>query len=277
MQISQPPQRSPKSKQAPKLAIDLLAHYRSVMMQTLTVVDLETSGFTAERDRIIEISVLVGNLESGILHQKTDLINPECEISYDAIRFTSITQPMLDYAPTAAEVLPDYLSLLGNGILTAHNLSSDYKFLQAESKRLGIDFHRSNHETLCTVQLSRLLLPELRSRRLPALVRHFGFGHDISKNTTSNSTTSHRAAANALTCWQLVQRLLKEIHQESDRNLLVRIHKQWLNLSQIAEILDCTEVEAQLELVKAGLRSRPVGRSGELLYQRGGVESIIAG
>jgi len=56
---------------------------------------------------------------------------------------------------------------------------------------------------------------------------------------------------------------------------IARIHKQWLNLSQIAEILDCTEVEAQLELVKAGLRSRPVGRSGELLYQRGGVESII--
>jgi DNA polymerase III subunit epsilon len=270
MQISQP--SKPKSKRVPKLSTELLAHYRAVSSQTLTVVGIETSGLSSERDRMIEISVLVGDLESGVQHQQSHLINPELEISYDTIRFTGITQPNLDYSPTAAQILPDYLPLLKNGVITSHNLAIDYKFLQAEYKRLGIDFARSEHDQLCTVQLSRLLLPDLHSRRLPALVRYFGFATDFGNNFGTKSY--HRAAADTHTCWLLAQRLLKEIRQEPDQQLLSRIQRQWLNLNQVAEILDCSEAEAQTELVKAGLRSRPVGRTGELLYQRGGVESV---
>lgn len=270
MQISQP--SKPKSKRVPKLSTELLAHYRAASSQTLTVVGIETSGLSSERDRMIEISVLVGDLGSGIQQQQSHLINPELEISYDTIRFTGITQPNLDYAPTAATVLPDYLPLLRNGVITAHNLAIKYKFLQAEYKRLGIDFTRSDSDQLCTVQLSRLLLPDLHSRRLPALVRHFGFVTDFGNFGVKSY---HRAATDTHTCWLLAQRLLKEIQQAPDQQLLSRIQRQWLNLNQVAEILDCSEAEAQTELVKAGLRSRPVGRTGELLYQRGGVESVV--
>lgn len=263
MQVSYP--LSHISRQVPRVSTELLDYYRWVSSQPLTVVDLETTGSNASCDRIIEIAVLTGDLTSGIQHQVTDLINPEVVIPYNIIRFTGITQPMVDYSAIESEVLPKYLPMLQSGILTAHNFNFDYRFLQAAYARLGINFVRLGTEQLCTVQLSRLLLPDLPSRRLPALIRHFGF----------NVGKSHRAEADTLACWLLAKELLNVIQNESNEELLTRFARQWVDLQQAAFILNCSELEAQMKLVSAGVRSRPVGRSGDLLYQRGQVEQVL--
>ncbi|MBL1178960.1 3'-5' exonuclease [Pantanalinema sp. GBBB05] len=247
-----------------KSSADLLAHYRHVSQQLLTIVDVETTGHRATEGRVIEVSVLQATLADGILHQQTDLINPQMPVPETITAFTGISQDMVDQAPLATEVWHRYLPFLNQGVLTAHNLSFDYAFIRAESDRLGTSFERSRDQQFCTVILSRLMLPELPSRRLPDLVKHFGF--DIHE--------SHRAAADTLACWCLAKRLLTEIQNESDKALLQRFTNQWLPLGDVAALLGCSGREARGLLQRAGIKPRLIGRHKTPMYQRGKVEQL---
>jgi DNA polymerase III subunit epsilon len=251
------------------LSTELLTHYRYLSQQCFTVVDVETTGRYAWDNRVMELSILQATLLGGIQAQQTDLINPLASIPLKIVRFTGITQSMVDAAPPATEILPNYLSRLSQGVLTAHNLEFDYSFLQAEYARLGTQFVRSEAEQLCTVKLARLMLPDLRSRSLPDLVHHFQF--KVGK--------SHRAEADTHACWLLTERLLTEILNEPDSVLLARFARQWIPLKEAANLLDCSPVVARSKLEAAGLASRFVGRgrSGTWMYRRGAVEQVVHG
>ena len=249
------------------LSKELLAYYRQVSQQALTVVDVETTGSIATQNRITEISVLQATLVEGVQHQQTDLINPQTLIPDKIVQVTGITQAMVETAPVAADVLPAYLDLLSEGVLTAHNLEFDYPFLRAEFARTGKDFIRPDHQQLCTVQLSRLMLPDLPSRSLPNLVRHFQF--KVGK--------SHRAEADTLACWLLAERLLTEVVNEADEVLLARFARQKIPLKIAAKLLGCSTKTAQARLAEAGVYSRTVGRgrSVTMMYRRGEVEQFF--
>lgn len=248
------------------LAVDLLHHYRAVSQKPLTVLDVETTGSLALKGRITEISVLKAGLLDGIQSQRTALLNPQTHIPAKIVEITGITQGMVEAAAIAAVVLPDYLPLLNSGVLTAHNLKFDYSFLQAEYARLGIAFSRSADEQLCTVQLARLMLPELPSRSLPNLVQHFQF----------QVATSHRAEADTLACWLLAKHLLTEIGNESDEALLARFAQQRIPLKDAAKLLGCRSKQARTLLDAAGVYSSEVGYGTHttLRYRRGDVEQV---
>ena len=188
------------------LSTELLAYYRRISQGLLTVVDVETTGHRPPLSRVIEVSVLQATLAEGIQQQQTHLLNPQVKVPASITRFTGISQAMVDAAPISADVWHEYLPLLNTGILTAHNLAFDYGFLKSELNFVDVPFSRPEDEQLCTVILSRLMLPDLPSRSLPNLVEHFGF--DVGR--------SHRAEADTLACWLLAERLLTEIQQESD-------------------------------------------------------------
>ena len=249
------------------LSIDLLKHYRQVSQGLLTVVDVETTGIYANRSRVIELSVLHATLADGILEQQTTLLNSGVPIPADITRFTGISQDMVDSAPPTAEVLHTYLSKLQQGILTAHNLEFDYSFLQAEYQRLDSTFDRTEDEQFCTVQLARLMLPELRSRSLPNLVKHFQF----------SVGASHRAAADTQACWLLAERLLNDILNETDEILLERFAQQWVPLKYAARLMRCQPSTARSRLEAAGVMGRMVGKgqSKTWLYQRGDIEKQV--
>ncbi len=247
------------------LSTDLLNFYREISQQSLTVVDVETTGKRPPKRRVIEVSVLQASLQHGIKTQKTQLINPELPIPPSITQITGIDQAMVETAPVAAAVWPDYWPLLNTGVLTAHNLAFDYSFLRAELANLDIEFSRPPEQRLCTVILARLMLPELPSRRLPDLVKHFKFP----------VAESHRAEADTIACWLLAQRLLKEIQTEADEVLLARFAQQWLPLKEAAKILTCSEKAAQVKLAQAGVEPRPAQRSGPVMYQRGAVEAVF--
>ncbi len=246
------------------LTQDLLAHYRRICQETLTVVDVETTGQIDPSHRVIEISVLHASLSTGILDQRTTLINPERHVPARIVQFTGITQAMVNNAASATTVWPSWLPLIEDGILTGHNLSFDYAFLRQEYQRLGINFHRSEHDQCCTVQLARLMLPDLPSRRLPDLVDYFNLDID----------QSHRAEADALACWWVAERLLSQIQQESDQVVLDRLWHQWIPLKLVASLLKCSQKQARSRLKEAEVESR-VGRSGIYLYRRGQVEQLL--
>ncbi|HEY9639180.1 MAG TPA: 3'-5' exonuclease [Coleofasciculaceae cyanobacterium] len=247
------------------LSIELLSYYRWASQQRLTVVDVETTGQYASEHRVTEISVLQASLEAGIFFQQTTLINPQVMIPAKIVKFTGITPEMVKDAPPAAAVFPDYLPLLSTGILTAHNIEFDYAFLQAEFKRLKIDFHRPHCEQLCTVQLARLMLPDLRSRSLPDLVKYFQF----------QVGRSHRAAADTLACWLLVKHLLTEILNEPDQVLLDRFARQWMPLKDAAQLLGCSPAEGRSRLSEVPCRFVGRGSNGTWMYRRGDVEQVF--
>ncbi len=250
------------------LSTELLSYYRSLSQSLFTVVDVETTGRYAWENRVTEVSVLQATLSGGIQHQQTDLVNPQTRIPLRIVHFTGITQQMVDAAPDGSQVFPNYLPLLRQGILTAHNLEFDYPFLQAEYARLGSQFTRPDLEQLCTVQLSRLMLPDLRSRKLPDLVQHFQF----------QVGRSHRAEADTLACWLLVKTLFTQLLEEDDRILLERFARQRIPLKVAADLLGCSAVEAQAVLEAAGVPSKFVGRgrTGTWMYRRGEVEQVVA-
>jgi len=79
----------------------------------------------------------------------------------------------------------------------AHNASFDYKFIQAEFSRLGFDYTR---KTMCTVKLSRKLLPGHRSYSLGRLCDELGITID----------GRHRAAGDALATVKLLEVLMQK-------------------------------------------------------------------
>jgi DNA polymerase III subunit epsilon len=247
------------------LSKDWLAFYHNLAQQNLTIVDLETTGYSPPQARVTEISVIHANLQQGIQDQATTLINSQTVIPENIVRLTGITQAMLDQAPPADRIWSNYAPLLTSGILTCHNVEFDYPFLQAELKNCQINFQKPPQERFCTVIFSRQMLPDLRSRSLPDLVHHFGF----------SVGRSHRAEADAIACWYLAERLLTEVMQERDEILLQRFARQWLPLSEAAQILGQSPAHTRKILETAQIKSRNSKRRSTSLYQRGEVEKIF--
>ena len=248
----------------PLLSTELLTHYRRIANQPLTIVDVETTGSKSVRDRVIEISLLQADLDNGIRHQQTHLIDPGVAVPPRIADFTGITTEMLHGEASPTDIWPQYLSLLSQGVLTAHNIRFDYAFIREELQRQEIAFIRPPQLQCCTVQLSRLLLSHLPSRRLPALVRHFQFPID----------TSHRAEADTLACWLLAKLLLTEIQSESDEVLLEKFGTQTLSLSAAVAILRCTTTTALQAFEAANVRPLYTSKRGTPYYQRRFVEQV---
>jgi DNA polymerase-3 subunit epsilon len=246
------------------LSTHLLSFYRQASQQLFTVVDVETTGSKPPAARVIEVSVLQATLTEGILQQETFLINPQVCVPTQITSFTGITQAMVDRAESPEVVWQQCYSQLNQGVLTAHNLEFDYGFIQSEYALLDTVFERPVEAQLCTVVLSRLMLPDLPSRSLPNLVHHFGF--DVGR--------SHRAEADTKACWLLLHRLLTEILNEPDEVLLPRFAQQWIPLKDAATILGCTGRQARSRLTHANVQPRLVGRYKTPMYQRGAVEQV---
>ena len=133
---------------------------------TFVVTDTETTGSKQGRDRIIELGAV--KVKHGEITDRFQaLVNPERTVPKSIQRLTGITTPMVMDAPPMAEVMPAYLDFLGDGVLVAHNLSFDKRFLNAELQAL----HREPlpNKMLCSLKLARRLLPGLKSRGLSAL------------------------------------------------------------------------------------------------------------
>ena len=177
-----------------------------LMKQKLyAVVDIETTGGLAHRDRITEIAIVLYDGEQ-IVDRFESLINPDRSIPYEITRITGITDAMVAGAPRFYEVAKKVVDMTQDAIFVAHNVRFDYSFIREEFASFGFTFSRRQ---LCTVVLSRKAFPGLRSYSLGNLIRHF----DI------RVENRHRAMDDVLATVDILSRILSSEDgiQKADR------------------------------------------------------------
>lgn len=141
----------------------------SITHPKFAIVDIETTGGIARRDKITEIGIIVFQ-NGNVLDQYSTLIHPERSIPPEITRITGITNDMIENAPKFYEVAKEIVTKLQDCIFVAHNVHFDYNFIREEFHQLGFSF---NAKKLCTLQLSRRLFKGLRSYSLGSLIQHF--------------------------------------------------------------------------------------------------------
>ena len=104
---------------------------------------------------------------------------------------------MLKNAPKFYEVAKRIVEITEDCIIVAHNSSFDYRILKTEFKRLGFPFKR---KTLCTVELSKQLIPDMASYSLGKLTRALGIP----------MSDRHRANGDAMATVKLFKMLLSK-------------------------------------------------------------------
>ncbi|MBL7111567.1 MAG: GIY-YIG nuclease family protein [Bacteroidales bacterium] len=170
------------------------------------VVDIETTGGSPRTEKITEIAVYIFDGKK-IIDEFISLVNPEKLIPYFITSLTGINNEMVADAPKFYEIAKQIVELTEDKILVAHNASFDYKFIKSEFKSLGFDFIRNN---LCTLQLSRKLIPGHRSYSLGKLCGDLGIKIE----------NRHRAAGDALATVELLKILMKQSNQEGAEDVL---------------------------------------------------------
>ncbi len=170
------------------------------------IIDIETTGGTAEREKITEIAIIVHDGEK-VLDKYQTLINPERNIPYNIIQLTGITNEMVADAPKFYEVAKDIVEFTKDCVFVAHNVQFDYSFVQQEFKRLGFIFQRRR---LCTVRLGRAIMPGHKSYSLGNICRDLGI----------SLVGAHRAMNDALATSKLFEILLKNDSKNEIESML---------------------------------------------------------
>ena len=134
------------------------------------ILDIETTGGKYNEEGITEIAIYKFD-GLTIVDQFISLINPERPIQPFVINLTGINNQMLQNAPKFYEVAKRIVEITTECVLVAHNASFDYRILRTEFSRLGFEFER---KSLCTVELSKKLIPDQPSYSLGKLVRGLG-------------------------------------------------------------------------------------------------------
>jgi DNA polymerase III epsilon subunit family exonuclease len=135
------------------------------------VFDLETTGAKAPPCRITEIGAY--RVRGGVVAEEYHtLVNPEMPIPPFIIGLTGISDKMVRDAPKFREIAADFLDFIGDSVLVAHNAGFDMRFLNHEIGKVYEDY-RVGNPSLCTVQLSRKLLPHINNHKLVTVADYF--------------------------------------------------------------------------------------------------------
>ena len=110
-------------------------------MKKFAIIDLETTGGTAARERITEIAIVTHDGHQ-ILETYSTLVNPERSIPYNIIQITGITDDMVKNAPKFYEIAKKIVEMTEGCVFVAHNVRFDYSFIQEEFRRLGYTYVR---------------------------------------------------------------------------------------------------------------------------------------
>jgi len=159
------------------------------------IVDIETTGGHAASHRITEIAIYHHDGHKITDHYRS-LINPGRSIPYFITGLTGINYEMVKEAPAFESIAKEVFGWLDGRVFVAHNAHFDYSFLKKEFEDVGIAW---NTKKLCTVRLSRKIIPGLHSYGLGRLAESLGI----------KIPDRHRAGGDALATAKIFDTLLK--------------------------------------------------------------------
>ena len=196
-----------------------------------TIIDIETTGNGVKGNKITEIAIFKydGN---QIIEEFTSLVNPECPIPYFITGLTGIDDQMVANAPKFCELTQQILEITKDCIFVAHAVNFDYGVIKEEFRLLGIDFSRKK---LCTVRLSRKLIPGFNSYSLGKLCSSIGIP----------LTDRHRARGDAHATVLLFQKLLATTNDEEIINSFLNARSQEATLPPLVSRKNINELPSK--------------------------------
>jgi DNA polymerase-3 subunit epsilon len=173
--------------------------------EPLAVLDVETTGFKPEHDRMVEVAV--ARFEAGeLVRSWSALINPGMPMPADAAAVNGITDEMLAEAPRFSEVAVDIREACAGAQLVAYNESFDRGFLSAELQR--------NRQALWYEPDTPWLDPMVWIREIDRYVRGKGrhkLGVSCERHGVVVEGDLHRALADAVATGRLLQKISERI------------------------------------------------------------------
>lgn len=166
------------------------------------VVDVEATGAKTPPNRLIELGAY--RIRGGrIVDKFLQLVNPEIPIPRFVVTLTGISNEMVRRQPVFADVVPRWLDFVSDSVLVAHNAPFDTSFLNHEISRV-YPGHRMLNPHLCTVRLSRRVLPDIANHRLDTIADHFSIP----------IVSRHRAGSDALATAEIFLLLLSKLDED---------------------------------------------------------------
>ena len=169
------------------------------------VFDLETTGFSAAQDKIIEIGAV--KIKDGeIVDRFSTFVNPERPIPFRIEEMTGINDVMVKDSPKIEEVLPKFMEFCEGSIMVAHNADFDMSFIEANCRRMDIP---SEFTVIDTVGLSRFLVTGLARYKLDTVAKALGVPLG----------NHHRAVDDAECTARIFQKLCSRMKEQGITNL----------------------------------------------------------
>ena len=166
---------------------------------TYVVFDLETTGFSPIKDKIIEIGAV--KVENGVITDNySAFVNPGVPIPFEITKLTSITDQMVMDSPDIGTILPEFLSFVGDAVLVAHNASFDVGFIEQNCRYQDI---MPDFTSVDTVALARILLPTLAKFKLNV----------VAKALNISQEHHHRAVDDARVTAEIYVKFIQMLHE----------------------------------------------------------------
>ncbi|MFA5840035.1 MAG: 3'-5' exonuclease [Candidatus Margulisiibacteriota bacterium] len=169
------------------------------------IVDIETTGLEPSLCEITEIGAMkVMGKEFKDVY--SSLIKTKYPIPAEITRLTGIDDEMVKDSPDANSVLKKFVAFLGDAVLIAHNVDFDIPFIKHHLKKnLSLEI---NNPALCTVKLSRKLLPQLPNHKLHTVAAHYGI----------NVQNRHRAMGDVELTFQVWEHFIQRLKEQGISN-----------------------------------------------------------
>ena len=159
-----------------------------IMDITYNILDFETTGLSADYDRVIEVGVVkVKNYK--IIDTFQEFVNPGMRIAGAITSLTGITNDMVKDADRNSKVMPRLKNFVGDELIVAHNAAFDSRFYKAEMNRVKI---YPKNDFLCSLLLARRMYQNLNSHKLGTLCNYLGVTNKASHRALGDAEATHK-------------------------------------------------------------------------------------
>ncbi|UTY39041.1 3'-5' exonuclease [Allocoprobacillus halotolerans] len=171
--------------------------YVKKLIDDYCVLDIETTGLSWQKDKIIEIGILKIRNQK-IVERYSQLINPQIHINAFITQLTGIDNQMVQDMPCLSNIQNDVLQFIGQDIIIGHNVTFDLNFI---ANRFQVNLP---NEYMDTMQFARKVYPALPHHRLTDMVELLNL-----------STNEHRSLADCISTYELYEHLKNQIIEQN--------------------------------------------------------------